>query len=139
MKTNHFKNLCSGLLIVLITWPIIHIFLVNKYDVDPWELFGFAMYTTPHKIDVQLSIHTPKNKKAAIASPLSDNLRSQFNDFIDKRSVLGQFHRPDELCKNILRSNKAFIQVTIKIDTIRLDGKTGMLTSTVKEYHYQQP
>ena len=139
MKTKQLTNVFCSLLIALMVWPIIHMFLVDKYDISPWKLFGFAMYTTAHKIEVEVRVEGSKDKQSATASRASDNMMSQYNDFFNKRYILGKFHRPDEFCTNILESNKAFEKVTITIDTIRLEGKTGMLTSTAQTYHYQLP
>ena len=37
----------AGLLLLLALWPLAHRALVVRYRVDPWRLFGWAMYCTP--------------------------------------------------------------------------------------------
>jgi len=34
-------------LVVLALWPLAHLALVARYDLSPWKLAGWGMYTTP--------------------------------------------------------------------------------------------
>ena len=42
------------LLLLVAVWPLAHRQLVVRFDVNPWKLYGFAMYCTPHDIAVDL-------------------------------------------------------------------------------------
>ena len=35
------------LLVFVALWPFVHLGLVARYEINPWKLGGFAMYTTP--------------------------------------------------------------------------------------------
>jgi hypothetical protein len=47
-------RLCGALLALVALWPLLHRPLVVIADVDPWKLFGFAIYCTPHHVSVDL-------------------------------------------------------------------------------------
>ena len=41
------RRLVAAGLLLFALWPPLHFALVRRYDVDPWKLFGFAMYSVP--------------------------------------------------------------------------------------------
>ena len=41
------QRLAGILLVVLGLWPLAHFFVVRALDLNPWNWFGWAMYTTP--------------------------------------------------------------------------------------------
>ena len=47
-------RLVGGIVLLIALWPIAHRQLVTRLDVNPWKLYGFAMYCTPHEVVVDV-------------------------------------------------------------------------------------
>ena len=54
------RSLVHVFLLVLAVWPAVHIGLVLRYDVNPWKLAGWGMYSAPQlPAYVRVSALTP--------------------------------------------------------------------------------
>ncbi len=42
----------AGLVALVALWPIAHVVLVRKFDLNPWKLGGFAMYAVPGRWEI---------------------------------------------------------------------------------------
>lgn len=31
-------------------WPLVHMYVIRAYDISPWRIFGWGMYSTPHAL-----------------------------------------------------------------------------------------
>ena len=138
MKARTLKLVFSHLLIIFLCWPLVHFYLVKEYDINPWKLFGFAMYATHHQSGVTIVDITQDNGRQVLPSSLPDKVQKQLYAYIDKRTFWGKFVVPDELGKSILISNENYKQIMIRVFTLRLEGKTGMIKSRAMDYHYEQ-
>jgi hypothetical protein len=47
VSTRALRRTLAGTLLCLALWPAAHLGLARRCGIDPWELFGWAMYTTP--------------------------------------------------------------------------------------------
>ena len=52
MSARRKARIVGTLLVAIALWPLVHRQLVTRLDVDPWKLYGFAMYCTPHAVVV---------------------------------------------------------------------------------------
>ena len=41
------RRLTAFFILAFALWPAVHYGLVLRFDVDPWKLFGWAMYSVP--------------------------------------------------------------------------------------------
>ncbi len=36
--------------VATLVWPLVHMYVIRAYDISPWRLFGWGMYSTPHAL-----------------------------------------------------------------------------------------
>lgn len=131
------------MLLAWFIWPFTHFYLAQKYSISPWKLCGFAMYTTPHLVKIQLKVElydeADSKKQQIINTSNSIHFAKMTNELLHYRIPLGKFFPPDKFGEYILKSNANIEKLTIIISTDRLNGKTCKITPIdVSEYNYQQ-
>ena len=91
------------LLLALLTWGLCHPVIVYFYDMNPWKLFGMAMYCVPQS---QLSaIHfadTSSGERRLIPFPdkVSEQKRAKQLKYLSLRRHTGSLLAPDVLAEH---------------------------------------
>ena len=47
MSSEARRKAMIGIGVAVLVWPLVHLRLVEQVRIDPWELFGWAMYSKP--------------------------------------------------------------------------------------------
>lgn len=129
------RRVVGVFLIAFALWPLIHRDLVWRYDVDPWKLFGFAMYSAPGPM------------KTVRVFPMSQAGRGQMLDFeryapaeqraVDRfrqrRRALGRLASMEPLGQRMLELHPDWEGATVAVVTLALDRKTARLQTSVRE------
>lgn len=129
------RRVVGVFLIAFALWPLIHRDLVRRYDVDPWKLFGFAMYSVPGPM------------KTVRVFPMSQAGRGQMLDFeryapAEQRSVdrfrqrrraLGRLASLEPLGQRMLELHPDWEGATVAVVTLALDPETARLQTSVRE------
>ena len=116
------RRVVGVFLIAFALWPLIHRDLVRRYDVDPWKLFGFAMYSVPGPM------------KTVRVFPMSQAGRGQMLDFeryapAEQRSVdrfrqrrraLGRLASMEPLGQRMLELHPDWEGATVAVVTLAL-------------------
>ncbi|MGH0030552.1 MAG: hypothetical protein ACQGVC_12225 [Myxococcota bacterium] len=95
-------RVAGTLLLLVAAWPLVHRQLVVHQDVDPWKLYGFAMYCTPHSVAVDLIDRSGPRAREIGRRELPPALRDSFDRFVARRSTLGRFVSPEPLAREVL-------------------------------------
>ena len=104
------RRLVMMLLISLAVWPLVHRTLVVRYDLNPWRLFGWAMYCTPiPRVDVGF---VPERAGRPVELSLPPDLRGEIQGFTRRSEALGQLADPRGLARTAL--------TTLEIDSLVL-------------------
>ena len=112
---------------VVLFWPLVHLVLVAKAGIDPWELFGWAMYSQPPaRIQIRVEV-----ERAGVAQPLRamGDLRDAQLDFARRRTRLGALASPDDFVAAVFESDPAIGAVSIVLRRIRLDPDEARLVA----------
>lgn len=129
------RTVVGVFLIAFAVWPLIHRGLVWRYDVDPWKLFGFAMYAVPGPM------------KTVRVFPVSEDGRGRMLDFeryapaeqraVDqfrqRRRALGRLASMEPLGHRMLELHPDWEGATIAVVTLALDPETARLQTRVRE------
>jgi hypothetical protein len=108
-----------------ILWPLAHLVLVARFGVDPWELFGWAMYSQPApRVSVRVDVERGGEKGPLRAM---GELRGQLRDWARRRSTLGRLASPDPLAGRIFASDPTIDAAVVVVRRLELDRKTGYL------------
>lgn len=115
-------------------WPFVHRGLVVAADVNPWKLFGFAMYCTPHQVRVRLAKAVDNRIRPISDQEIPPEPRRALATFERYRTPLGELHSHEDLARflaNGLSPNERFF---IWIEVMTLDPATASLKTIVKTY-----
>lgn len=118
-------------------WPLVHRGLVSAYDVNPWKLGGFAMYTTATP-PVLVVAFEPRGEGGI---PLDRrrfpaHVEQSLQRFEARRHVLGNLARPDELAAQLLHSRPDLDRVVVLVQRMVLAPSTARMSARTMHYTY---
>ena len=122
------------LLLVVCLWPLVHRPLVLWLDVDPWKLFGFAMYCTPHHVSVDLIDRGAVPPREILPTELPPALRAELAHFIARRTTLGRLVSPDALGRDVRAALPGVERLVVAITVTRLPFAGSELVSHTRWY-----
>jgi hypothetical protein len=131
-------RLCGALLALVALWPLLHRPLVVIADVDPWKLFGFAMYCTPHHVSVDLIDRSRAPAREIRGDELPPALRTDLQRFSARRETLGRLASPDPLGRDVLAALPGVERLTIAITVTRLAFAGSELASHTRLHGYDR-
>jgi hypothetical protein len=112
------------LLVAAAIWPLIHHMLVLRYDVDPWELFGWSMYAVP-AARVAVAIDLERGDEVEPLRPLGE-LFARVRVFARRRSALGALASSESLARELLADDAQLDAVVVTTRSLVLDPQTTL-------------
>ncbi len=124
-------------------WPLAHRGLVAVYDVNPWKLAGFAMYTTPTPPVQVVLFERAAGENAEGLAPIDEQtlpptLRRQLARFRVERHALGALRSPDALGAALLEARRDLEWVVVAVQRMRLDRESARMTSRRDQFVYER-
>ena len=119
--------IAAGLLALVGTWPFVHRVLTSRYDLNPWEFFGWAMYATPRPT-VVVSVLAPRGGKwqeipqGVFPPPLAE-IKVGYEI---RRRQIGKFQTPDPLAAAVFVQWPSLERVAIRSRRFVLDRRSGI-------------
>ena len=126
-------------LVVFAIWPLVQYALVVRYDVDPWKLFGWAMYCVPgpmktvriYEIDdrqelfrlLDFQSYTPEEQRVV-------------DSFRERRRALGRLASADALGRAFLEMHPDFEGIEVAVVHLVLDRDTATIRPRVERDTY---
>ena len=128
-----------GVLVWVAAWPLAHFALGQRYDLNPWKLGGFAMYTTP----TPPVLVVPFVRQGSDLAPLDERglpapAQEAMRRFRIRRHALGRLHEPEALARAIFDARPELQHVVVAVQRMRLDPRTARMTSTRDRYLYDR-
>lgn len=123
-----------------VLWPVAHLVWVARMDVDPWEFFGWAMYSRPAarvqvRVEVERSAGEPGSQGgAAVPLRAMGALRREIEGFARRRSTLGRHADGEDLRAAVFASDPSIEAVTIVLRDVRLDLDSAHLVGHVESH-----
>ncbi len=111
----------------VLLWPIPHRVLVETWEVDPWELFGWAMYSEP-AARVQVRVDRLRGDRREPLRAMGE-LRDAIRGFAQRRTILGKLASPDALAGRVLAADPEADGLVVVMRRIRLDPRSRMLVT----------
>ncbi len=126
-------------LVAFTVWPAAHIGLVKLYDVNPWKLAGWGMYSAPQLPSyVQITCLTPDSVGSYELGSLQPELEPELQEFLLLRRHLGRLVEPDEFARALLDYYPAIDGVDIAVVEPVLNPRTGMIEEQSATYEYRR-
>ena len=126
-QPNRTHALLAGLAVFTL-WPLAHIALVKVWDVNPWKLGGWAMYSvSAPRVEVALRASMGADEQLVRVDPLPSPVAEELERFWRARRSLGSLGRPDRLAERFFEHAPAATQLRVDVITLRIDPRTAMM------------
>jgi hypothetical protein len=133
------RRIAIGLLFWTAAWPLGHRALVAAYDVNPWKLGGFAMYTTATPpIQVVAFEKVGSHIEPLDESQLSHDAQRVLRRFRIERHALGKLRGADDLGDALLRARPDLAWIAVAVQKMTLDAGSARMTSSRQQYVFER-
>lgn len=137
MSSGSRRRAMAAIVAVVFFWPFAHLYLVAQYRVDPWELFGWAMYSRPAaRVQVRVNVDRDGVSKLLRATGAE---RKRVVEFARDRSALGEFASPATLVQSVFDDDPGIQTVEVVVREITLDLDTARLVATDEVLRFDRP
>ena len=139
MTVKRKKVILLAWLVLFALWPICQIALTKTYDVNPWKLVAWGMYSVP-QINVAVGLIEikgfPGGETPIMPDRMPEELVRAIGEFGRRRTVLGELASPDKLAALALESFPDVDQIRVVIHRAAVDRRSAvvMIEKTVREY-----
>lgn len=131
------RTMMAGIVGLVLLWPVVHLGLVATADVDPWEFFGWAMYSKP-AVRIQIRVDVERGGETRPLRAMGE-LRQRVVDFARRRASLGEFAPPTDLVATIFESDGTIDAVVIMLRHVRLGLDSARLLATDEHRRFERP
>ena len=126
-------------LIAFALWPAAHIGLVKVWDVNPWKLAGWGMYSAPQiPAELRISCFTPDEVGIYPLRTLPPELEAARHQFLRTRLGIGRLAKPTALARALLDHYPAIDGVSIEVVQPVLNHRTGFVEEHTATYEYRR-
>lgn len=117
------RRLSFGVIALVAIWPLVHLMLVDRYLINPWELGGWAMYVQPNaplEVNVRLS-----SGETVPRDRLERPALQAYDRYHQRAAVLGLLASPGELANAMAEAgyNPDELSVEMRRVVIEADGR----------------
>jgi hypothetical protein len=129
------QRLVHGALLVLALWPLAHLALVRAYDLSPWKLAGWGMYTTPRFGLLGMEVYgraRPDDAWQQLVAP-SPATRDAATAFLERHRWLRRLASSDALVAAVRAQQPAWREVRIVVSYPVLDRTTSRVRLVTDE------
>lgn len=127
----------GGALVALTIWPLVHLWLVARYDVSPWKLAGWGMYSAPRSRSLGMEIfgRRPGGPLEHFTQPSSD-VRALASVYLERHRWLRKLTRPTALAGAVAAARPDWNEVKIVVFEPALDRTSAMIVMSVLVHRY---
>jgi hypothetical protein len=136
MSARALERTIAAILLAVAVWPIAHLVLVARFEVDPWELFGWGMYAAPSP-QVQIRLEQLYEGRSLVVRP-SDATLEALNEFARLRTRLGRFVSLDATADEVLALEPQMEGVALVLRRWSLDRETARFGYTETRHEYRR-
>jgi hypothetical protein len=117
------------LLVAMTVWPLLHIGLVWRFDLSPWKLGGWGMYTTPRfgLIGMELYGHDPGRDEWQQLTAPTTAVREAAGTFLEHHRWLRGLARTGALAGAVASSQPEWDRLRITVSYPAIDLPSGMV------------
>ena len=139
MSARTKARVVGALLVAIALWPLVHRQLVTRLDVDPWKLFGFAMYCTPHAVVVDVVDRGGETPRRIDPQSFPPALRESHARYSLRRSTLGTLVPPAGLAEEIFAAQPELRRITVAVRIFTLEPFASELSHRTRLYAFERP
>ena len=122
-------------LVALTVWPLAHIYLVERYDLSSWKLFGWGMYASPRFGYAGMEIYgrrrgTGEFERLTAPTPA---IYERATAFLNQYKWLRRLTSSDALVRSVLDAHPEWDQLKIVVSRPHLVPESGMVVMRTEE------
>jgi len=123
------------LVVAMAVWPAVHFGLSQAYGINPWKLFGWAMYSVPGpRGGVRLVGLLADGRAVRLdRGGLADDERALLDRYHSYWSELGELASASELVEGVLAGRPELESLVVTTIAYRIDRETARVA--VRERH----
>jgi len=141
MSLNIKRRIVVVVLFLTTAWPAAHYFVIRDLGLNPWNWFGWAMYTQPAK---RVRAHAFSPGGASVTSMLStvtkkqgDSIMQAYVPWSRRYLELGELAPPDEFARAILHVFGRWSSVRVEVSRFALMRETASMgVESMRTYNY---
>lgn len=130
------KRISIFLLSIFLIWPLIHTYLVFKYEINPWKFFGWSMYISPSTATT-IKVIAKVNNKNHYLEPKTSTQKALLKDHATYSNNYGKFYEPNKLVEEIIQKiDKKPDAIKIIVEKWIFSPHSTSYKKSTKEYTY---
>ena len=137
MKTDTKRLVVVAALIVLTIWPLVHIYGVFRYDINPWKFCGWGMYSAPQLLPY-VRWYAPVSNDYVKQGIFPTEVVPHVAHFLNLRRGLRKLVKPDKIAKSIFETHPHLDEIVIRVFQRYLSRDNGMIEQDFVEYRYEK-
>jgi hypothetical protein len=125
------KRILFAILGLLAIWPLVHVVLVARLELDPWRFCGFAEYATPSEYQQIFMIELRGDMEVHLHhSWFTRDTRDVYRRYRKQRTTFGKLAPPHELAEAILAERPDIEGLKILLARDRISAETSHSVTT---------
>ena len=133
------RGIVLAVLVWAALWPLVHRGLVARYDLNPWKLGAFAMYTTPMpQVLAVLLVPADGALTPLDEGALPESVRREGDAFRERRHALGEWARPDDWAREVFAARPDLRGLVVMVQRMFLDRQTARMSSRSARFVYSR-
>jgi hypothetical protein len=124
------KRVVIAVLAASFVWPLVHYGLVRRLDLNPWNWWGWAMYTRPAPRVRASAVSLDDGRDLNLAGLPPERaraVRAAYDAFSTARMELGELVSPAAFARALLSAYPDVGGVRIVVQKVEMDPATGMV------------
>ena len=138
MTARRKTTVVGAALVVLTLWPLVHLALVAGYDLSPWKLAGWGMYSAPRSRSLGMEVFGKPRSGGTLehlAAPTAP-MRDEASRYLERHRWLRKLVRPNGLAEAVAAAHPEWAEVKIAVFEPDLERTTGMVVMGVLVHRY---
>lgn len=125
-------------LLALTVWPLVHLALVARYDISPWKLAGWGMYTTPRfgLLGMEVYGQTADGAPWEQLTGPSPEVQAAGSAFLERHRWLRRLAGADALLAAVRASHPQWQHVRLVVAYPEIDRTSGMVVMVQDERRF---
>ena len=135
MSAARKASVVHAVLLLLTAWPLVQLVLVQRYDVSPWKLAGWGMYSAPRfgMLGMEIFGHDPATGQWEHLVEPSDALRQTVAGFLERHRWLRRLAGADDVIAAVAAAYPGWDAVRLVVAYPEIDRRTGVVFLTHDE------
>ena len=131
------RRIVQVLLVLFMVWPLVHVQVVETYDVNPWRLFGWAMYCVPTYEPSVRVFGWVDDGSGELVLPPDPRVQMELELFIRQRGQVGDLASAEVLAAELFRVYPRLEGLTVAVSHPIYQRETASFESVIRRQDFR--